>query len=132
MKANNKTYNKAFYLLTLLFFLWGFITVLVDSLIPRLRELFTLTYFEAGLVQFAFLELTFIINSSQLYFIKNWLQERNYPRTINHGFWLSIVLSRSFIQGFRNIYSGLLYSCWRNHFITSSCKPLCSCIGNRG
>ena len=54
MKANNKTYNKAFYLLTLLFFLWGFITVLIDSLIPRLRELFTLTYFEAGLVQFAF------------------------------------------------------------------------------
>ncbi len=34
--------------------MWGFITVLVDSLIPRLRELFELTYFQAGLVQFAF------------------------------------------------------------------------------
>lgn len=50
----NKTYRSSFILLTVLFFLWGFITVLVDSLIPRLRELFTLTYFQAGLVQFAF------------------------------------------------------------------------------
>lgn len=39
---------------TSLFFMWGFITVLVDSLIPRLREIFELSYFEAGLVQFAF------------------------------------------------------------------------------
>ena len=39
---------------TSLFFLWGFITVLVDSLIPRLKEIFELTYFQAGLVQFAF------------------------------------------------------------------------------
>lgn len=37
-----------------LFFMWGFITVLVDSLIPRLREVFELSYFQAGLVQFAF------------------------------------------------------------------------------
>lgn len=41
-------------ILTALFFMWGFITVLVDSLIPRLREIFELSYFEAGLVQFAF------------------------------------------------------------------------------
>ncbi len=40
--------------LTSLFFMWGFVTVLVDSLIPRLREIFELSYFQAGLVQFAF------------------------------------------------------------------------------
>lgn len=34
--------------------MWGFITVLVDSLIPRLKEVFELTFFQAGLVQFAF------------------------------------------------------------------------------
>lgn len=39
---------------TSLFFMWGFITVLVDSLVPRLREVFELTYFQSGLVQFAF------------------------------------------------------------------------------
>lgn len=54
MSSTNKKYTTAFIFLTTLFFLWGFITVLVDSLIPRIRELFTLTYFQAGLVQFAF------------------------------------------------------------------------------
>ncbi|HRH39486.1 MAG TPA: MFS transporter, partial [Flavobacteriales bacterium] len=39
---------------TSLFFMWGFITVLLDSVIPRLREIFELSYFEAGLLQFAF------------------------------------------------------------------------------
>ncbi|MGJ8591136.1 MAG: sugar MFS transporter [Aquaticitalea sp.] len=52
--TQQKSYRSSFILLTTLFFLWGFITVLVDSLIPRLRELFTLSYFQAGLVQFAF------------------------------------------------------------------------------
>jgi fucose permease len=44
---NNK-YLFAFIALTSLFFLWGFLTVLVDSLIPRLKEVFTLNYFQAG------------------------------------------------------------------------------------
>tara|TARA_B110000305_G_C19360344_1_gene599126 strand:- start:82 stop:1338 length:1257 start_codon:yes stop_codon:yes gene_type:complete len=34
--------------------MWGLITVLVDSLIPRLKEIFSISNFEAGLVQFAF------------------------------------------------------------------------------
>ena len=45
--------------------MWGFITVLVDSLIPRIRDLFTLTYFQAGLVQFAFLEPTLYFQYQQ-------------------------------------------------------------------
>lgn len=57
-----KSYTSSFILLTVLFFLWGFITVLVDSLIPRLRELFTLTYFQAGLVQFAFFGAYFLLS----------------------------------------------------------------------
>lgn len=48
------SYARPFMVVTSLFFMWGFITVLVDSLIPRLREIFELSYFEAGLVQFAF------------------------------------------------------------------------------
>ena len=47
-------YTRSFIVVTSLFFMWGFITVLVDSLIPRLREIFELSYFQAGLVQFAF------------------------------------------------------------------------------
>jgi MFS transporter, FHS family, L-fucose permease len=43
-----------FIVVTSLFFLWGFITVFVDALIPRLRAVFELSYFEAGLIQFSF------------------------------------------------------------------------------
>lgn len=43
----------AFVAVTSLFFMWGFITVLVDALIPRLKEVFELTFLQAGLVQFA-------------------------------------------------------------------------------
>lgn len=57
-----KTFRTAFIFLTVLFFLWGFITVLVDSLIPRLREVFTLSYFEAGLVQFSFFGAYFLLS----------------------------------------------------------------------
>lgn len=42
--------------------MWGLITVLVDSLIPRLREIFELSYFEAGLVQTAFFIAYLIIS----------------------------------------------------------------------
>ncbi len=54
MHESRNKYLKAFILLTSLFFMWGLITVLVDSLIPRLKEIFELSYFQAGLVQFAF------------------------------------------------------------------------------
>lgn len=62
MNQPKHSYKTAFIFLTSLFFLWGFITVLVDSLIPRIRELFTLTYFQAGLVQFAFFGAYFVLS----------------------------------------------------------------------
>ncbi|QNJ97769.1 sugar MFS transporter [Constantimarinum furrinae] len=52
--TSTKNFRSAFVVITILFFLWGFITVLVDSLIPRLKDVFELSYFQAGLVQFAF------------------------------------------------------------------------------
>jgi MFS transporter, FHS family, L-fucose permease len=47
-------YLLPFVMMTGLFFMWGFITVLVDALIPRLRDIFELSYFQAGMVQFSF------------------------------------------------------------------------------
>ena len=64
-----KPYRSSFILLTTLFFLWGFITVLVDSLIPRLRELFTLTYAQAVLVQFAFFGAYFLLSIPASYIL---------------------------------------------------------------
>ena len=59
---NNKIYSSAFVLVTSLFFTWGFLTVLVDSPISRFREIFTLSYFESGLVQFAFFGAYFLLS----------------------------------------------------------------------
>jgi FHS family L-fucose permease-like MFS transporter len=40
--------------MTVLFFMWGFMTVWNDVLIPRFKDAFTLSYFQSMLVQFAF------------------------------------------------------------------------------
>lgn len=60
--TDSSRFRSAFIIVTVLFFLWGFITVLVDALIPRLRDIFELTYFQAGLVQFAFFTAYAIIS----------------------------------------------------------------------
>jgi FHS family L-fucose permease-like MFS transporter len=48
------TYRGPFAIMTVLFFMWGFMTVWNDILIPRFKDAFTLNYFQAMLVQFAF------------------------------------------------------------------------------
>ena len=53
--------------MTVLFFMWGFITSVNDILIPRFKEAFGLDYFQAMLVQFAFFGAYFI--GSLLYFL---------------------------------------------------------------
>ncbi len=52
--GSEQTYRGPFAIMTILFFMWGFMTVWNDVLIPRFREAFTLNYFQAMLVQFAF------------------------------------------------------------------------------
>ncbi|HOW67645.1 MAG TPA: sugar MFS transporter [Candidatus Paceibacterota bacterium] len=52
--GNGQTYRGPFAIMTVLFFMWGFMTVWNDVLIPRFKEAFTLNYFQAMLVQFAF------------------------------------------------------------------------------
>ncbi len=51
--TNGQRFRGAFITVTSLFFMWGFITVMVDALIPRLKDVFELTYLQAGMVQFA-------------------------------------------------------------------------------
>lgn len=52
--------------ITLLFFMWGFITCMNDILIPYLKKLFALTFVESMLVQFCFFGAYFL--GSLLYF----------------------------------------------------------------
>ncbi|MGK0412813.1 MAG: FHS family L-fucose permease-like MFS transporter [Polaribacter sp.] len=61
-ESTNKSYKSAFIFLTTLFFLWGFITVLVDSLVPRLKDVFEMSYAKTVLVQFAFFVAFFVFS----------------------------------------------------------------------
>lgn len=62
-----QTYRGPFAVMTVLFFMWGFMTVFNDILIPRFKQAFTLDYFDAMLVQFAFFGAYFI--GALLYFL---------------------------------------------------------------
>ena len=66
-ESRGQTYKGPFAIMTTLFFMWGFMTVWNDILIPRFKEAFTLNYFQAMLVQFAFFGAYFV--GSLLYFI---------------------------------------------------------------
>ena len=52
--AGQRSYTVPLVVLTSLFFMWGFLTCLNDIIIPHLKAIFKLSYFEAGLIQFAF------------------------------------------------------------------------------
>ena len=66
-KTNGQTYRGPFAIMTTLFFMWGFMTVFNDILIPRFKEAFTLDYYHAMLVQLAFFGAYFV--GSFIYFI---------------------------------------------------------------
>ena len=67
METVKKNYVFPLMTLTFLFFMWGFITCLNDILIPYLKEIFELDYFESNLVSFAFFVSYFIV--SLIYFV---------------------------------------------------------------
>ncbi len=69
-EANNKNYLFPLSAMTTLFFLWGFITVLNDVLIPRLKAVFDLTFTEAMLIQFCFFSAYFIVSLPAGYLVK--------------------------------------------------------------
>ncbi|MCP4291388.1 MAG: sugar MFS transporter [bacterium] len=65
--SQEQGYARPFATITVLFFMWGFITVMNDVLIPFLKDGFALSYFQAGLVQFAFFGAFFFV--SLIYFL---------------------------------------------------------------
>lgn len=58
--------------MTLLFFMWGFITCMNDILIPHLKVQFSLTFLQSMFVQFAFFGAYFI--GSLIYFLVSYYQ----------------------------------------------------------
>lgn len=60
--AGTKTNSRALAIVTTLFFMWGFITVLNDILVPHLKSIFDLSYAEVMLVQFSFFSAYFVFS----------------------------------------------------------------------
>jgi FHS family L-fucose permease-like MFS transporter len=65
--GNGQTYRGPFAIMTVLFFMWGFITVMNDIIIPRLQDAFVLTNFQIMFVQGYFFGAYFV--GSLIYFI---------------------------------------------------------------
>ncbi len=58
--APQETNYSAMAMVTTLFFIWGFCTVLNDALIPHLQVAFTLSYLQSSLIQLAFFSSYFV------------------------------------------------------------------------
>ena len=56
------TYTGALAIVTSLFFMWGFVTVLNDILVPHLKAIFELSYAKVMLIQFAFFSAYFVFS----------------------------------------------------------------------
>ena len=60
--APASTNRAALAVMTTLFFMWGFVTVLNDVLVPHLKSIFDLSYAKVMLIQFAFFSAYFIFS----------------------------------------------------------------------
>jgi FHS family L-fucose permease-like MFS transporter len=80
-ESGSAHYGRALIVVTTLFFMWGFLTALNDTLIPHLKQIFDLNYTQAMLVQLAFFGSYFIfsIPSAKL------IEKIGYKRTMVVG-----------------------------------------------
>jgi FHS family L-fucose permease-like MFS transporter len=60
--GGSERYPAALAMVTVLFFFWGFVTVLNDILVPHLKSVFELNYTKVMLIQFAFFAAYFIFS----------------------------------------------------------------------
>jgi len=61
-ESGSASYGRALTVVTTLFFMWGFLTALNDTLIPHLKQIFDLNYTQAMMVQLAFFGSYFIFS----------------------------------------------------------------------
>src|SRR6476646_9683948 len=60
--APTSSYKAALTVVTTVFFMWGFVTVLNDILVPHLKALFELNYTQTMLIQFTFFSAYFLMS----------------------------------------------------------------------
>lgn len=69
--ADDKNYTVPLIILTSLFFMWGFLTVMNDVLIPHLKAVFELNYFQAMAVNMCFFGAYGIVSYPAGFLVKN-------------------------------------------------------------
>jgi FHS family L-fucose permease-like MFS transporter len=75
------SYGPAMAVLSTVFFMWGFVTVLNDILVPHLKGIFDLNYAQTMLIQFSFFSAYFLVSLPA-----SWILERlGYHQTIVAG-----------------------------------------------
>ena len=74
-------YGPAMAVISTVFFMWGFVTVLNDILVPHLKGIFDLNYTQTMLIQFSFFSAYFLVSLPA-----SWILQRlGYHRTIVAG-----------------------------------------------
>ncbi len=115
-----------------LFFAWGFSTVLVDTLLPKLKGLFQLDYTEATLTEFAFFAAYFVVS-----FPAAWLLEKvGYMRAIVVGLAVTmagcLLFSPAASYGIYYFFLGALFVMAAGITILQvAANPLIALLGNQ-
>jgi FHS family L-fucose permease-like MFS transporter len=60
--SHEASYRRPLAVVTMLFFMWGFLTCLNDILVPHLKSIFDLSYAQVMLIQFSFFSAYFIFS----------------------------------------------------------------------
>lgn len=109
LSEQQRDYTPALVTLATLFFMWGFMTVMNDILIPHLRNIFELNFFKSMLIQTAFFGAYFV--GSVVYFLISFkygdpINKIGYKNGIILGLLISATGSALFYPAtFINLYS---------------------------
>lgn len=124
---------------TILFFMWGFITSLNDILIPYLKSVYSLTHFEANIVQFAFF-IAYFVGSLIFYLLskkgKDTITLWGYKTTLVIGLGVSSIaccvfaLSAYLEMGFGVFLMALFMLGLGLTFLQIAANPFVALIGN--
>lgn len=139
MKSSNAGNLLPMLSVTVLFFMWGFITSLNDILIPYLKGVYSLTHFEANIVQFAFF-IAYFVGSSVFYLLSkkglDTISLYGYKSTLVIGLLVAcfacslFALSAYFEMGFAFFLIALFSLGLGLTFLQIAANPFVALIGN--
>lgn len=90
---SEQSYIGPFITVTILFFIFGFITTLNQNLVPHLKSVFALSWFQAALANFAFFTAYFVISSPTATLI----EKIGYKRTMVLSLFVQVIGALLFI-----------------------------------